>query len=182
MRAVFEKKTRNPAERIGDLNAQVGANRLGVSRCIDFISRYGERAFDQFVEAVIDYTKSRVTAHLSDLPDGEEEAIEYLDGEDEPIPIRVKIRIQGASFDANFTGTAPQSPGNANTPLSVTRSAVYYVLRCFLPSDIPPNHGCYESVKVTAPEGSLLNQGHRRQSAPGMWRHPRGLLTCSSLH
>jgi len=157
VRAVFEKETRNPAERIGDLNAQVGANRLGVSRCIDFISRYGERAFDQFVEAVIDYAKSRVTAHLSDLPDGEVEAIEYLDGEDNPVPIHVKIRIQGARLEADFTGTAPQSPGNANTPLSVTRSAVYYVLRCLLPPDIPPNHGCYESVKVTAPEGSLLN-------------------------
>ena len=98
VRAVFEKETRNPAERIGDLNAQVGANRLGVSRCIDFISRYGERAFDQFIEAIIDYAKSRVTARLFDLPDGEAEAIEYLDGEDNPVPIRVKIRIQGASF------------------------------------------------------------------------------------
>jgi N-methylhydantoinase B len=98
VRAVFEKETRNPAERIGDLNAQVGANRLGVSRCIDFISRYGERAFDQFIEAIIDYAKSRVTARLFDLPDGEAEAIEYLDGEDNPVPIRVKIRLQGGGF------------------------------------------------------------------------------------
>jgi len=157
VRVVFEKETRNPAERIGDLNAQVGANRLGVSRCIDFIDRYGERAFDKFVEAIIDYAKSRVTAHLFDLPDGEAEAIEYLEDEDNPIPIHVKIRIQGASFETDFTGTAPQSRGNANTPLSVTRSAVYYVLRCLLPPDIPPNHGCYENVRVTAPEGSLLN-------------------------
>jgi N-methylhydantoinase B len=47
--------------------------------------------------------------------------------------------------------------GNANTPMSVTRSAVYYVMRCLLPADIPPNHGCYEAVRVIAPEGSLLN-------------------------
>lgn len=91
------------------------------------------------------------------MPDGEAEAIDYLDGEDNPIPIRVKIRIKGARFKADFTGTAPQSRGNANTPLSVTKSAVYYVLRCLLPPDIPPNHGCYENVQVTAPKGSLLN-------------------------
>jgi N-methylhydantoinase B len=154
---IFKKKTRNPEERMGDLNAQVGANRLGISRCVDFISRYGEEAFGEFVEAIIGYARSRVITHLGDLPDGEAEAYDYLDGEDHPIPIRVKIRIQGASFETDFTGTASQSRGNANTPLSVTKSAVYYVLRCLLPSDIPPNHGCYASVKVTAPEGSLLN-------------------------
>jgi len=157
VRIIFEKKTRNPEERMGDLNAQVGANRLGISRCVDFISRYGEEAFDEFVEAIIGYAESRMTTHLFDLPDGEAEAYDYLDGEDHPIPIRVKVRIQGAGFETDFTGTASQSRGNANTPLSVTKSAVYYVLRCLLPSDIPPNHGCYASVKVTAPEGSLLN-------------------------
>ncbi|OEU84536.1 MAG: hypothetical protein BA865_05365 [Desulfobacterales bacterium S5133MH4] len=154
---VFEKETRNPTERIGDLNAQVGANRLGVSRCIDFIHRYGEEAFDSFVEAILDYSRSRVIAHLSTLPDGASEASDYLDGEQEPIPIKVKVLLEGKCFEVDFTGTASQSEGNANAPISVTRSAVYYVLRCLLPADIPPNHGCYETVHIVAPECTLIN-------------------------
>ena len=154
---VFEKETRNPTERIGDLNAQVGANRLGVSRCIDFIRRYGEVAFDSFVEAIIDYSRSRVTAHLSAIPDGVSEASDNLDAEKSPIRITVKVKLEGNRFEIDFTGTAPESEGNANAPLSVTTSAVYYVLRCLLPADVPPNHGCYETVHVVAPEGSLLN-------------------------
>jgi N-methylhydantoinase B len=192
---VFKEETRNPAERIGDLNAQVGANRLGASRCIDFIRRYGEAAFDSFVEAIIDYSRSRVTAHLSALPEGVSEASDYLDGEpvsihdipapplghrpvrtggwkkeaggtglkgfvdveQEPMRITAKIKLEKDRFDVDFTGTAPQCEGNANAPISVTRSAVYYVLRCLLPADIPPNHGCYETVHVVVPEGSLLN-------------------------
>jgi N-methylhydantoinase B len=153
----FEKETRNPAERIGDLNAQVGANLLGVSRCMDFIRRYGEEAFDAFVTAMLRYSRSRVRAHLSALPDGKGEATDYLDGEGSPLPITAKVGLQGAGFEVDFTGTAPQTEGNANTPISVTRSAVYYVVRCLLPADIPPNHGCYEGVHVIAPEGSLLN-------------------------
>jgi N-methylhydantoinase B len=153
----FEDETRNPVERIGDLNAQVGANRLGVSRCMEFMGRYGEAAFDGFVEAIILYSGKRVSAHLSALPEGAAEATDYLDGDDTPLAITVRVEIRGSRFVADFTGTAPQSKGNANTPLSVTRSAVYYVLRCLLPPDIPPNHGCYESVGVIAPEGSLLN-------------------------
>jgi len=154
---LFQEETRNPAERIGDLNAQVGANRLGASRCIEFIRRYGETAFDSFVEAIIDYTRSRVIAHLSVLPEGVSEASDNLDGEQGPIPIRVKVRLDRERFGVYFTGTAPQSEGNANAPISVTRSAVYYVLRCLLPADIPPNHGCYETVHVVAPEGTLVN-------------------------
>jgi N-methylhydantoinase B len=154
---VFKKETRNPDERIGDLNAQVGANRLGASRCIDFIRRYGETAFDSFVEAIIDYSSSRVTAHLLALPNGMSEASDNLDGETGPIRIMVKVKLEGDSFEIDFTGTAPQSEGNANAPISVTRSAVYYVLRCLLPPDIPPNHGCYKTIRVKAPEGTLLN-------------------------
>ena len=154
---VFEEETRNPTERIGDLNAQVGANRLGVSRCMDFIRRYGEEAFDSFVEAIIDYSKSRVAAHLLALPDGVSEASDNLDGETEPIRIVVKVKHEGNRFEIDFTGTAPESEGNANAPISVTMSAVYYVLRCLLPADIPPNHGCYETLDVVAPEGTLLN-------------------------
>jgi N-methylhydantoinase B len=154
---MFEKETRNPAERIGDLNAQVGANVLGASRCIDFIRRYGETAFDAFVEAIIDYSKSRVTAHLSALPDGVSEALDELDGMDESIQIAVKVKLEGGGFEVDFTNTAQQSDGNANAPISVTKSAVYYVLRCLLPADIPPNHGCYETLHVIAPKGILLN-------------------------
>ena len=154
---IFEKETRNPPERIGDLNAQVGANRLGVSRCIDFIRRYGEASFDNFVEAIIDYSRSRVTAHLSDFPDGASEAFENIEIDTRAIQIIVKVKLKGDKFEVDFTGTAPQCVGNANAPISVTRSAVYYVLRCLLPADIPPNHGCYETVSVIAPRGTILN-------------------------
>jgi N-methylhydantoinase B len=154
---LFEEKTRNPLERTGDLNAQVGANRLGVLRCIDFIRRHGEASFDQFIEAIIRYSRSRVASHVSALPDGIAQATDYLDGNRNPLPITVKVQIMGTRFEADFTGTAPQSQGNANTPICVTRSAAYYVLRCLLPADIPPNHGCYETVRVIASKGSLLN-------------------------
>ena len=153
----FEAETRNPRERLGDLHAQVGANRLGISRCIGFIKHYGETSFDQFVESIIAYGARRVQSFLANLPDGEARAVDYLDGYERPIPIAVTLTKRGESLHVDFTETASQHPGNVNAPSSVTRSAVYYVLRCLLPPDISPNHGCYESVTITAPEGSLLN-------------------------
>jgi len=154
---LFEKETRNPIERLGDLKAQAGANGLGVSRCTDFIGRYGEEAFDSFVEAIIGYARTRVIAHLSSLPDGVSEASDTLESAEAHIPISVKVQLQGERFEVDFSGTAPQCQGNLNAPVSVTKSAVYYVLRCLLPADVPPNHGCYETVSILAPQGSLVN-------------------------
>lgn len=154
---LFREETRNPYERIGDLSAQIGANRLGVLRCADFIGRYGQAAFDAFVEAIITYSRQRVLSHLATLPRGAGRATDYLDGDETPVPVTAEVRLDGASFQVDFTGTAPQSPGNANAPISVTRSAVYYVLRCLLPSDIPANHGSYEMVHVRTVPGTLLH-------------------------
>jgi len=153
----FQAETRNPEERLGDLYAQIGANTLGVSRCVGFISRYGEDTFDAFVDAIIEYSAKRVKHWLSGLPDGQVSATDYMDGDHHPIPIAVTITLRGDRLSADFTETASQDPGNMNAPISVTRSAVYYVLRCLLPPDIPPNHGCYQGVQVLAPPGSLLN-------------------------
>lgn len=153
----FQKETRNPTERTGDLHAQIGANRLGVRRCLDFMACHGEDAFDDFVEAVIQYSSRRVNSCLERLPDGEATVTDYLDGYDRLVPITVNLSLSGSRLTADFTNTARQRPGNMNTPFSVTHSAVYYVLRCLLPSDIPPNHGCYGTVQIIAPRGSLLN-------------------------
>ncbi|TKX82524.1 hydantoinase B/oxoprolinase family protein, partial [Halorubrum sp. SS5] len=46
---------------------------------------------------------------------------------------------------------------NLNAPFSVAKSAVYFVVRAITDPEIPPNHGCYEPVSISAPEGSLLD-------------------------
>src|SRR6185436_2891430 len=59
--------------------------------------------------------------------------------------------------DVDFAGTDPQTDGNLNCPLSVTKSAVYYVLRVATDPDIPASAGAYRPVAVTAPPGCLVN-------------------------
>jgi N-methylhydantoinase B len=67
------------------------------------------------------------------------------------------VRIAGDELTADFAGTAPQQAGNVNCPLSVTRSAVYYVVRAVCDPDIPASGGAFAPVTVRAPEGCLVN-------------------------
>jgi N-methylhydantoinase B len=67
----------------------------------------------------------------------------------------------------DFTGTDPAGPGNANCPLAVTRSAVFFVVRCVTDPDIPASTGAFLPVEVVAPEGSLANATHPHAVAAG---------------
>jgi N-methylhydantoinase B len=60
-------------------------------------------------------------------------------------------------LEVDFAGTAPQHPGNLNCPLSVTRSATYFVVRCLTDPDVPASEGTFAPVRIVAPPGSLVN-------------------------
>jgi len=150
---------RNPRERRADLRAQIAANERGEQRIGDLLDDHGDRLLAAF-EAVIEYSRERVESELATLPDGTYTASDVLEGDgvtDEDIPVEVTVEIDGASVTVDFEGTADQVAGNVNAPLTVAKSAVYYVIRCITDPNIPPNHGCYEPVTVRAPAGSLLN-------------------------
>ncbi|MDR5674497.1 hydantoinase B/oxoprolinase family protein [Halalkaliarchaeum sp. AArc-GB] len=151
---------RNAGERRGDLQAQLAANQRAETRLGDLLEEHGTGQVIEGFDAVIDYSRSRVESEIDGLPDGEFEARDVLEGDgvsDEDVPIHATVTIDGSRVDVDFGGTAAQVPGNVNAPLSVAKSAVYFVVRCVTDPEIPPNHGCYEPVTVRAPEGSLLN-------------------------
>ena len=80
-----------------------------------------------------------------------------LEAGEEDLPIRVAVTIAADEIAFDFSGTAPQHAGNLNCPLSVTRSACYFVVRCLTAPDLPSSGGAFAPVSVSAPEGSLVN-------------------------
>jgi len=150
---------RNPTERRADLRAQLGANERGRERVGDLRAEHGAKLLEAF-EEVIAYSRDRLESELESIPDGEYHASDVLEGDgvtDRDIPIEVTVTVDGTAVDVDFAGTAPQVAGNVNAPLAVAKSSVYFVIRCVTDPTIPPNHGCYEPITVSAPAGSLLN-------------------------
>ena len=151
---------RNSRERRADLRAQLAANGRAEERLGDLLEEYGTEQLRSGFAAVIAYSRDRIETEIESLPDGTYEATDVLEGDgitDEDIPIQVTVTVDGSRIAFDFAGTADQVAGNLNAPLSVARSAVYFVVRCVTDPEIPPNHGCYDPITVDAPEGSLLN-------------------------
>ncbi|QCW03475.1 hydantoinase B/oxoprolinase family protein [Natrinema pallidum] len=160
VRSLVLANVRNPDERRADLRAQQAANERAEERLADLFDEHGRETVLSGFDAVIDYSRERIAEEIATLPDGVYEATDVLEGDgvtDADIEIAVRVTVDGETIDVDFAGTAAQVAGNLNAPLAVATSAVYFVVRCITDPEIPPNHGCYEPVRVRAPEGTLLN-------------------------
>ena len=156
----FRRETVNPTERLGDLRAQVSANELGARRLSELVAKQGVTRFHTAIGDLLDYGERRVRAAIRDLPRGTWSAEDVLEGATSRDPnllrIRAEVTIGGSGITVDFEGTSRQVRGNVNAPLSVTTSAVYYVVRCLTDPDAPRNAGAYRPIAVRAPEGSLV--------------------------
>jgi N-methylhydantoinase B len=80
------------------------------------------------------------------------------DGVDEAdVRVAVVASIANGTLALDFAGTAPQTRGNVNCPLAVTRAAALFVLRTLLDDDVPTNDGIARAIEITAVHGSAVN-------------------------
>ncbi len=167
---VILANVRTPVERLGDLQAQIAANRRGETRLLDMAGRYGRAEIAGAMKQLLAYTE-RMTRHLlASLPDGTYRFSDRLDDDgvtQEPVPISVEITIQGDSARIDFSGSAPQRAGSINAVYAITLSAVYYVIRCLLGEAVPDNAGGLAPIEVIAPPGTVVNALHPAAVAGG---------------
>ena len=146
--------SRTPDERRGDLDAQSGANAVGVER----LATLADAAFGE----VLDYGERRTRAALRDAPNGSWSFDDVIDScgprpeQQRPARIAVALTIDGDTVTVDFTGTAEQRIGNVNAVEAVTISAVSFALRSVIDPTIPANGGAMRPVRVVAPAGSIV--------------------------
>jgi N-methylhydantoinase B/oxoprolinase/acetone carboxylase alpha subunit len=153
--AILRANSRTPAEREGDLDAQVGANVVGAERLATFA--------DEPLDEVVAYGERRMRAALAELPDGTWWFEDVLDSsgpaehQKSPARIRLTLTVDGDEVTFDFTGTDEQRPGNVNAVEAVTVSAVAFALRSVTDPTIPANGGALRPVRVVAPAGTVVN-------------------------
>jgi N-methylhydantoinase B/oxoprolinase/acetone carboxylase alpha subunit len=158
LRALFGANSRTPDERVGDLDAQVGANAIGIARLAELAGAAGGIPMDE----VVDYGERRMRAALSSLPDGTWRFADVVDStgaaddQQRPARIAVAVTIAGDEVTVDFIGTDPQSRGNVNAVEAVTVSAVSFALRAAVDPTMPANGGALRPVTVVAPPGTLV--------------------------
>jgi N-methylhydantoinase B len=148
---------RNPDERRGDLRAQLAAHQLAERRVAELCAKRGRDTVTAAMDELYAYSERAARVGLARLPDGRYEARDALEPIRGQLELRVAVTIDGESVEIDFAGTSPQYEGNLNCPLSVARSACFYVVRVLVDPDVPASGGAFAPVTVKAPEGCLVN-------------------------
>jgi len=146
--------SRNPAQNVADLKAQIAACEKGVQELHRMVGHFGRDVVEAYMRHVQDNAEEAVRRVLDVLKDGSF-AYEMDDG----AVIKVRIAIDKAARRAriDFTGTSAQLGTNFNAPSAVCKAAVLYVFRTLVDDDIPMNGGCMKPLDVVIPEGSMLS-------------------------
>jgi 5-oxoprolinase (ATP-hydrolysing) len=146
--------SRNPAQNMADLKAQIAANEKGVQELRKMVAQFGLDVVQAYMGHVQDNAEEAVRRVITRLKDGQFK-LPLDNGAQIQVAIRVNVAERTAEID--FTGTSAQQPNNFNAPTAVCMAAVLYVFRSLVNDDIPLNAGCLKPLRVTIPAGSMLN-------------------------
>lgn len=143
---------------LGDLHAIVGTHRIGIRRIQEFMDDYGLDDITALSAAIQDKSEQALRSAIEALPDGVTDYEVTADGYLEPFTLKVRLEISGSELSLDFAGSSPQQDHSAiNAAFNISYSTAVYPLKCMLASAIPNNDGLLRPIKITAPEGSIVN-------------------------
>ncbi len=154
------KAVRTPDERLGDLDAQLAANRVGAVALLRMIHAHGLEEVQRYGRVLLGYSQAFLARTIDAIPDGRCDFEDVLDDDGTgygPVAIRAAVEIRGDRAIVDLSRSDDQVAGCVNCPRSVTKAAVYYCFACLLDEQVPLNGGCFRNVEVITRPGSVVH-------------------------
>lgn len=159
---IIENNTRMPNELLGDIAAQLAGCLFGRELTAELANKYGIATFNRAVELILDQSEAAARDFIRAMPNGVYRTETYLDndrsGGEEPVPIIVKVIVEGDELTVDFTDIAPQAKGPINSGYygggqTIARVAFKYLLG----ADEMANEGTFRPIKLKLPQGKLIS-------------------------
>jgi N-methylhydantoinase B len=150
---------RLPDTMYGDLNAMIGACKVGEDRIIRLVEKYGLDTIYETLDYLLGYSEKLVRAEISRWPDGVYHGRSVLEHDfvgGENINVDVTITVHADSCTVDLAGTHPQTRGFVNSVRGNTLSWVYTEFSVVM-AGTPVNSGFFRPIEVKLPEGSVVN-------------------------
>jgi N-methylhydantoinase B len=154
---IVRANVREPVQVEGDLYSLAACNETGSGRLIAMMDEFGLETLDDLAQTVIENSRRAMLDEIRALPFGVYENSMRVDGYEKAIDLVARMTIGEDGIDIDFTGTSPVSSYGINVPITYTQAYASFGVRCVIGSRVPNNAGSLDPVRVTAPEGSILN-------------------------
>jgi N-methylhydantoinase B len=150
---------RTPKEVIGDIRSQVAANHVCSQKIIEMMEDESLDHLDDLAEEIINRTENSMRAAIRKIPDGiyGHEGIIEGAGERKDINIKLTVRIKESDVVVDFADTSSQVDWGVNVVYNFTYAYVFMAFKSAFDPDIPINEGSIRSIKMTAPEATVVN-------------------------
>jgi N-methylhydantoinase B len=146
---------------MGDIAAQLAGCLLGRDLTAELADKYGMATFRRAVALILDQSEAAARSLIRAMPDGVYGAETFLDNDrssDEPLPIRVKVTVQGDELTVDYSGMAGEVKGPINSGYfgggqTTARVAFKYLMG---PGEMA-NEGTFRPLKLVLPPGKILS-------------------------
>jgi N-methylhydantoinase B len=154
---ILRANVRDPRAAEGDLYSLAACNEAGARRLLATLDEFGLQDLDAVAEQITRKSRDAMLAEIRKLPRGTWQNSMRIDGYDEPVDLVCTVTVEEDGIDVDFGGTSPQCAHGINVPLTYTQAYASFGVRCVIGNDVPNNAGSLGVVRVTAPQGCILN-------------------------
>jgi N-methylhydantoinase B len=170
---IVAANVREPVQVVGDLYSLATCNEIGCRRLIEMMDEFGIDDLDRLGAHILTKSKQASLEAISKIPAGEYKFSMTVDGYDKPIDIVATMKIGPTGIDVDFTGTSGVSAFGINVPHCYTEAYASFGVKCIVSPKVPNNEGSLEVIRISAPEGCILNAKH---PSPVAARHVTGQM------
>ncbi len=156
--SILEANTRYPRMVMGDVEAIVGAFRVGARRYQELAADYRPGDLDRVAEEILRRSETAMRQAVGRVPNGRYHHTVQADGYKQPTTIQALIEVNDDSIRIDYSGSSGQrNDASINCVMNNTFAHTIYPLKCSLVADLPNNEGLFRPISAVAPEGSILN-------------------------
>jgi N-methylhydantoinase B len=177
---IIRGNVRSPEMVLGDIHAQVACNEVGGRRLCEFMDEFGFDSIGPLAREILTRSESAMRDAIRRIPNGTYRSETWSDGfaDGDPIRVACTLTVNDTDLVVDYAGSSPQGRLGINVVLNYTTAYTTFGLKAAISPDVPNNEGSFRPVRVTAPEGCILNAV---RPAPLAARHIVGHLTPVAL-
>lgn len=154
---IVRANVREPLLLEGDFFSLIACNETGVRRLLEMMVEFGLSEIDSLSDLILSRSRNAMLEDIRKLPFGVYRNSMRIDGYENEVDLVAQVTIGSDGIDVDFSGTSLISEYGINVPLPYTQAYASFGVRCLVGPTVPNNAGSLGPIRVTAPEGSILN-------------------------
>ena len=154
---IVRANVREPLLLEGDFFSLIACNETGVRRLLEMMVEFGLSEIDSLSNLILSRSRNAMLEDIRTLPFGVYRNSMRIDGYENEVDLVAQVTIGSDGIDVDFSGTSLISEYGINVPLPYTQAYASFGVRCLVGPTVPNNAGSLGPIRVTAPEGSILN-------------------------